>query len=64
MDQFTQGYICAVLSLVDGHGANTEAKELLRCIGKVKWVDLDPYDRAIFRKNGLRNEFYPKLKKD
>ena len=50
---FTQGYICAVASLVKMHGEDTMAKDLLGGIGKVDWKNIDEYDRNILREAGL-----------
>ena len=49
---FTQGYVCAVATLVKAHGAGTEAKDLLNCI-KVDWRTIEKYDRDILKKAGL-----------
>ena len=56
---FSQGYICAVATLVNAHGHDTIADELLRAHGKVDWSIIDLYDQRILHAADLA----PKPKK-
>lgn len=50
---FTQGYVCAVAALVAGHGADTMARDVLRCNTPKDWSIMDAYDHDILAKVGL-----------
>jgi hypothetical protein len=51
-DKWTQGYICAVASLVSSHDPSTEVKELLGSIGPVRRQDIDSVDWARLKAAG------------
>lgn len=50
---FTQGYVCAVAALVSGHGADTMARDVLRCNTPSDWSIIDDHDREILANAGL-----------
>ena len=52
--KFTEGFVCAVASLVKMHGANTESDDLLGSAGSVENIlaSGDPHDIQILRDNG------------
>lgn len=49
-NEFLQGYMCAVGTLIGMHGDRTEATDLLKAYGKFDMKGIDPYDRAKIRK--------------
>lgn len=57
ISEFENGYLCAVSALLVNHGEESYAKELLGALGRVKWKDVEEYDREVFKKYHLRKCF-------
>ena len=44
IDKFTQGFICAVASLVQMHDIGSMGEETLRLVGKINWSEISSTD--------------------
>ncbi len=49
-DEFLQGYMCAVGTLIGMHGDSTEVSDLLKAFGKFDMKGIDLYDREKIKK--------------
>lgn len=51
---FERGYVCAVATTLRQHGDTVIAADALRTLGLISWINVDAYDRQIFKDAGLK----------